>query len=194
MKKRASLKTQVTGGEQLLHNSSEDLDSTTGVAEFNEKSKPSKKFKKKGALFSKQHAAFLQLCDKQAQKMSGQVAGKRLPGKTVPRPPTPPLSKIPDDSVTVTGMSGNVQSDSGPINRKYDKSNFKRGHLIGTKEEVWTGLRYKTSGGLHYEDLMKNKSGKIVSKVQSERGLTLGIKNLIPAQPKQGKKESTSKV
>ena len=36
--------------------------------------------------------------------------------------------------------------------------------LIGTRAQVWHGTAYKTSGGLTHSHLMKNKSGRIVSK------------------------------
>lgn len=36
--------------------------------------------------------------------------------------------------------------------------------LIGTRAQVWHGTAYKTTGGLTKSHLMKNKSGRIVSK------------------------------
>jgi len=39
---------------------------------------------------------------------------------------------------------------------------------IGSRAEVWHGNAVKTSGGLHKEDLMQNKHGRIVSKKMSE--------------------------
>lgn len=36
--------------------------------------------------------------------------------------------------------------------------------LIGTRAQVWHGTAYKTSGGLTKSNIMKNKSGRIVSK------------------------------
>jgi hypothetical protein len=36
--------------------------------------------------------------------------------------------------------------------------------LIGTRAQVWHGTSYKTSGGLTKNDIVKNKSGRIVSK------------------------------
>jgi hypothetical protein len=38
--------------------------------------------------------------------------------------------------------------------------------LIGTRAQVWHGTAYKTTGGLTHSDLMKNKSGRIVSKAK----------------------------
>lgn len=189
MKKRACLKTPVTDDTTHLLNSKEDLDSTSEVTELDGKSKKPKKLKKKDAFSIKRHEHFLSKCNERALKL-GKVAGKTLPGKTIPRPPTPPKPKETQDSVTQTGDS--LQFTTDPLIRRFPKTHFKRGHLIGTKEEVWTGLRYKTSGGLHYEDLIKNKSGKIVSKLQSVRGATLGIKNLVPAQPKKSERDTTA--
>jgi hypothetical protein len=36
--------------------------------------------------------------------------------------------------------------------------------LIGTRAQVWHGTAYKTTGGLTKSNIMKNKSGRIVSK------------------------------
>jgi hypothetical protein len=36
--------------------------------------------------------------------------------------------------------------------------------LVGTRAQVWHGTSYKTSGGLTKTNIMKNKSGRIVSK------------------------------
>jgi len=36
--------------------------------------------------------------------------------------------------------------------------------LIGTRAQVWHGTAFKTTGGLTHSDLMKNKTGRIVSK------------------------------
>jgi len=46
---------------------------------------------------------------------------------------------------------------------------------VGTKREVFMGLAKHTPGGLTKSDLMKNKSGKIVSR----RKHALAIKNKI---------------
>ena len=44
------------------------------------------------------------------------------------------------------------------------------GSKIGSKKDVWHGLAQKTSGGLRKKDLIRNKSGKIVSKKKSKLG------------------------
>jgi len=36
--------------------------------------------------------------------------------------------------------------------------------LIGSRQQVWNRTAYKTEGGLHRDDLMMNKWGRIVSK------------------------------
>ena len=47
---------------------------------------------------------------------------------------------------------------------KYNISGSNFSVLMGTRAQVWHGTAYKTSGGLKKKDLMKNKSGRIVSK------------------------------
>ena len=49
---------------------------------------------------------------------------------------------------------------------KYSVSGKTYDSLIGTRAQVWHGTAYKTSGGLTHNDLMKNKSGRIVSKTK----------------------------
>ena len=46
---------------------------------------------------------------------------------------------------------------------KYSVSGKTYEALIGTRAQVWHGTAYKTTGGLTKGDLMKNKSGRIVS-------------------------------
>jgi hypothetical protein len=45
--------------------------------------------------------------------------------------------------------------------------------LRGTREEVWNGKSYLTTGGVPKSGLIVNKSGKIVSKVKSVEGLKI---------------------
>ena len=47
---------------------------------------------------------------------------------------------------------------------KYSVAGKSYESLIGTRAQVWHGTAYKTSGGLTHSHLMKNKSGRIVSK------------------------------
>jgi hypothetical protein len=49
-------------------------------------------------------------------------------------------------------------------NGKYNVSGKTYDMLIGTRAQVWHGTAYKTSGGLTRSNIMKNKSGRIVSK------------------------------
>ena len=51
-------------------------------------------------------------------------------------------------------------------NGKYAVSGKTYDALIGTRAQVWHGTAYKTSGGLTHSHLMKNKSGRIVSKAK----------------------------
>ena len=38
--------------------------------------------------------------------------------------------------------------------------------LFGSREQVWNGTAYKTSGGLTRDDLLMNKNGRIVSAIK----------------------------
>lgn len=49
-------------------------------------------------------------------------------------------------------------------NGKYNVAGKSYESLIGTRAQVWHDTAYKTSGGLTHSHLMKNKSGRIVSK------------------------------
>jgi hypothetical protein len=49
---------------------------------------------------------------------------------------------------------------------KYSVSGKTFEMLIGTRAQVWHGTAYKTTGGLTKNDLMQNKSGRIVSKAK----------------------------
>lgn len=53
---------------------------------------------------------------------------------------------------------------------------------IGSKAEVWHGAASHTSGGLHKSDLMKNKSGRIVSVKKHRQGVEAFKRNQL--QPK----------
>jgi hypothetical protein len=46
--------------------------------------------------------------------------------------------------------------------KKYEK-------LIGTRQEVWDDIAYKTAGELTKEELVINKNGEVVSKIKSEQ-------------------------
>ena len=67
---------------------------------------------------------------------------------------------------------------------------------VKDKEAVWSGEKKKTSSGLTKKDLMKNKSGKIISKKQYKRGKELHKmmkKEGKLAEPFKSKKQSKSK-
>jgi len=49
---------------------------------------------------------------------------------------------------------------------------------IGSKSQVLKGLKLKTKGGLRASDLIKNKSGKVVSKKRHAAGRKAYEKNL----------------
>ena len=49
-------------------------------------------------------------------------------------------------------------------NGKYSVAGHTYDTLIGTRAQVWHKTAYKTSGGLTHAHLMKNKSGRIVSR------------------------------
>ena len=53
---------------------------------------------------------------------------------------------------------------------------------VQDKNDVWNGLKKKTSSGLTKRDLMKNKNGRVVSKKQHKKG-----KELYRMMKKQGK-------
>lgn len=57
-------------------------------------------------------------------------------------------------------MKRPVRGDDG----KYHIDGKTYVELIGSRQKVWHGTAYKTSGGLLKEDLMMNKWGRIVSK------------------------------
>jgi hypothetical protein len=55
---------------------------------------------------------------------------------------------------------------SRTANGKYSVSGKTYDQLIGTRAQVWHGTAYKTTGGLTKTHIMKNKSGRIVSKAK----------------------------
>ena len=57
-------------------------------------------------------------------------------------------------------MTKYTRTDSG----KYMVGGKAHEALIGSRAQVWHGTAYKTTGGLTKSHLMKNKSGRIVSK------------------------------
>ena len=59
------------------------------------------------------------------------------------------------------------------VNKKSSKlciNNIQHKSLFGTRDEVWNGSAYKTTGDLTKLDLVLGKNGKIVSKLRHEQG------------------------
>lgn len=56
---------------------------------------------------------------------------------------------------------------------------------VGSKAQVWHGNADKTSGGLTKENLMKNKSGRIVSKKKHALGKIAFQKNGLKPKSKE---------
>merc|ERR1712029_514988 len=59
---------------------------------------------------------------------------------------------------------GVTKKKAAPKKRKAKK----KVSVVGKKWQVWKGTRQRTAGGLTKKDLRKSKSGKIVSKKQSQ--------------------------
>jgi hypothetical protein len=59
-------------------------------------------------------------------------------------------------------MKKHMKHDDG----KYHIKGKKFEQLEGSRAQVWHGTAYKTAGGLTHEDLLKNKHGRIVSKLK----------------------------
>jgi len=62
-----------------------------------------------------------------------------------------------------TNIIDNMKRPSKQKDGKYHIGNTKYDLLMGTREEVWDGVAYKTTGGLIKTDLIINHLGKIVS-------------------------------
>jgi len=50
-----------------------------------------------------------------------------------------------------------------PVTKKYTVKNKEYKELFGSREQVWNGTAYKTSGGLTKSQLVMNKNHRIVS-------------------------------
>ena len=77
---------------------------------------------------------------------------------TVPLPPTP-AAPVQAGQVLTT-FKKNMKNKQGTYliaGQEYQKNE-------GTRQEVWDGIAYQTSGLLHKHDLIMNKDGKLVSK------------------------------
>lgn len=75
-------------------------------------------------------------------------------------PPTPaPAAPIQTDQV-LTALKKNMKNKAGVYviaGQTYKKNE-------GTRQEVWDGIAYQTTGILHKHDLIQNKDGKLISK------------------------------
>jgi prophage antirepressor-like protein len=70
-------------------------------------------------------------------------------------PPLPPASIIRKKKITRDNIDGKYHVEGN----KFEK-------IRGTREEVWSGTAYQTTGELKKNDLELNKHGKIVSKIK----------------------------
>jgi hypothetical protein len=66
-----------------------------------------------------------------------------------------------------TNIIDDMKRPSKQNDGKYHIGNTIYGLLIGTREDVWNGVAYKTSGGLIKSDLIINHLGRIVSLAKS---------------------------
>lgn len=55
---------------------------------------------------------------------------------------------------------------------------------VGSKAQVFHGTAMHTSGGLHKDDLMKNKGGRIVSKKKHAQGVEAFKRNQLKPKTK----------
>lgn len=62
-------------------------------------------------------------------------------------------------------MPGAVRKGS---DGKYRVGNYTYEKLIGSRAEVWHRTAYKTAGDLKHGDLLKNKHGRIVSRLKHD--------------------------
>lgn len=87
-------------------------------------------------------------------------------------------------SSAASGLSSGLSS----VKDAYKSSNSMDGHKnskefkvrIGSYTQVWNGTALRSPGGLHKEDLMRNKRNKIVSKAKHRSGKIIYEKYLKP--------------
>ena len=87
---------------------------------------------------------------------------------TVPLPPAP-VAPVQAGQV-LTAFKKNMKNKQGTYliaGQEYQKNE-------GTRQEVWDGIAYQTSGVLHKHDLIMNKDGKLVSK---KKCITASLQN-----------------
>jgi len=70
-----------------------------------------------------------------------------------------------------SGSGDSKNQQNMKLSSSTKKSRVSKRHcVVGTKEEVWSGEKEKTSSGLKKGDLMQNKNGKIISKKKHAQG------------------------
>ncbi len=69
------------------------------------------------------------------------------------------------DNFSIVSSNNTIKDIKEIFFDENNKKKFKK--MFGTREEVWNGLAYKTSGELTIKDLTTNKDGKIVSRKKS---------------------------
>ena len=79
---------------------------------------------------------------------------------TESQPPHVSTQEVANYGNVITTLKKNIKNKQGV----YHINGVDYKLLEGTRQEVWDGIAYQTSGVLHKHDLIINKSGKIVSK------------------------------
>jgi hypothetical protein len=82
----------------------------------------------------------------------------QLANYTVPQPPLPTAPIQPGKVLTT--FKKNMKNKDGVYT--IDGQTYQKNE--GTRQEVWDGIAYQTSGLLHKHDLIMNKNGKLISK------------------------------
>lgn len=84
-----------------------------------------------------------------------------------------PTTNAPQNTVLYTNEPTPTQTDNQYVSLLkqgkqkdgfYYRNNVKYEKLVGSREEVWSGVAIKTTGGLTKDDLFCNKDNKVVSK------------------------------
>lgn len=81
-------------------------------------------------------------------------------------------------AMRVAAMKVSTRSKAMKVSIMKVMKSMKKTSKVGTKSQVLKGKRLKTKGGMKASDLIKSKSGKVVSKKKSELGKKAYQKNL----------------